>query len=56
MPWDFAAGMVLVREAGGVTTGPDGNELRLAPGPVRGANGADMLAELRAALQDELGA
>jgi myo-inositol-1(or 4)-monophosphatase len=50
MPWDFAAGIVLVREAGGVLTGPDGRDLELAPGPVRGANGAEMLEALRAAL------
>jgi myo-inositol-1(or 4)-monophosphatase len=50
MPWDFAAGIVLVREAGGVLTGPDGRELALAPGAVRGANGVEMLGALRAAL------
>lgn len=52
MPWDFAAGMVLVREAGGVVSRPDGSELDIAPGPVRGANSADLLAELRATLED----
>lgn len=46
MPWDFAAGIVLVREAGGVLAGPDGQELGLAPGPVRGANSKGMLEEL----------
>jgi myo-inositol-1(or 4)-monophosphatase len=51
-PWDFAAGIVLVREAGGVLTGPEGRELALAPGPVRGANSHDMLGELREALRD----
>jgi myo-inositol-1(or 4)-monophosphatase len=50
MPWDFAAGIVLVREAGGVMCGPDGGELHLVPGPVRGANSAEMLAELRKTL------
>jgi len=50
MPWDFAAGLVLVREAGGVLARPDGSGLDLAPGRVRGANGADMLAELRRVL------
>jgi myo-inositol-1(or 4)-monophosphatase len=50
MPWDFAAGIVLVREAGGVLTGPDGRDLGLVPGPVRGANGAEMLKELCATL------
>jgi myo-inositol-1(or 4)-monophosphatase len=52
MPWDFAAGIVLVREAGGVMCGADGGELRLAPGPVRGANSREMLDQLFAALED----
>lgn len=50
MPWDFAAGIVLVQEAGGVLCGADGGALRLAPGPVRGANGRGMLEELLATL------
>jgi myo-inositol-1(or 4)-monophosphatase len=50
MPWDFAAGVVLVREAGGVIAGADGEDLALAAGPVRGANGVALMAELRAAL------
>ncbi len=50
MPWDFAAGLLLVREAGGVLAGADGEELALAPGSVRGANSVELLAELRAAL------
>jgi myo-inositol-1(or 4)-monophosphatase len=48
MPWDFAAGVVLVREAGGVVSGPDGGELRLVPGSVRGGNSREMLEELLA--------
>ena len=52
MPWDFAAGMVLVREAGGVLSRPDGTELDIAPGPVRGANRAELLDELRIVLED----
>ncbi len=52
MPWDFAAGMVLVREAGGVMTGRDGLDLSVSPGPVRGANHGEMLKELRLALGD----
>ena len=52
MPWDFAAGIVLVREAGGVLARPDGTELELTPGAVRGANSPDLLAELRATLED----
>jgi len=53
MPWDFAAGMVLVREAGGVLSGPDGSELDILPGPVRGANRPELLEELRATLEDD---
>ncbi len=52
MPWDFAAGMVLVREAGGVLSRPDGTELEIAPGAVRGANSHPLLEELRAVLED----
>ncbi len=52
MPWDFAAGLVLVEEAGGVLTGPGGADLRLAPGVVRGANGRHLLAELLEALAE----
>ena len=52
MPWDFAAGVVLVREAGGVLTTPDGSDLGMVPGPVRGANGASLLRELRNTLRD----
>lgn len=52
MPWDFAAGLVLVREAGGVLSRPDGTDLEIAPGPVRGANCRALLDELRATLQD----
>jgi myo-inositol-1(or 4)-monophosphatase len=52
MPWDFAAGIVLVREAGGLLSRPDGSELEIAPGPVRGANSPSLLTELRAVLED----
>jgi myo-inositol-1(or 4)-monophosphatase len=51
MPWDFAAGIVLVQEAGGVLCGEDGSELRIVPGPVRGANSLEMLEELQAMLR-----
>lgn len=47
MPWDFAAGIVIVSEAGGLVTGPNGEELALRPGPVRGANSPAMLEELQ---------
>lgn len=52
MPWDFAAGMVLVREAGGGLARPDGSDLDIMPGAVRGANSAALLAELRSCLED----
>lgn len=47
MPWDFAAGLVLVREAGGIVTSPDGGDLDLRPGPVYGANSRALLDALR---------
>lgn len=50
MPWDFAAGVVLIREAGGVVTGLDGGTPRLAEGPVRAANGPELLAGMNAVL------
>jgi myo-inositol-1(or 4)-monophosphatase len=52
MPWDFAAGVILVQEAGGVITGSDGGELAIEPGRVRGANSGPLLDELRATLGD----
>lgn len=52
MPWDFAAGLVLVREAGGVLSRPDGSDLEIAPGKVRGANSRALLDELRSTLRD----
>lgn len=51
LPWDFAAGMVLVREAGGVMSGANGGELPLTRGAVRGANSLEMLDELRRMLE-----
>ncbi len=53
MPWDFAAGIIIVREAGGVLTKPDGNPLDILPGPVRGANSRALLEELRVCLEDD---
>lgn len=46
-PWDYAAGMLLVQEAGGVTARVEGGPLGLAPGSVMAANGAHTLAGLR---------
>jgi myo-inositol-1(or 4)-monophosphatase len=51
-PWDFAAGIVIVREAGGSMTGADGADLALAPGAVRGANSRELLDALRSVLED----
>jgi myo-inositol-1(or 4)-monophosphatase len=39
-PWDVAAGVVLVREAGGRVTRPDGREDVLGPGPIVAGNPA----------------
>ncbi len=39
-PWDIAAGILLVREAGGVVTGLEGLERGLSPGPVVAGNPA----------------
>ena len=51
MPWDFAAGLLLVLEAGGTMRGPAGAPLRLEPGAVYGANSEALLAELFTVLQ-----
>ena len=53
MPWDFAAGMILVQEAGGILTRSDGSDLEIAPGTVRGANSGSLLNELLGVLQEE---
>ncbi len=37
-PWDIAAGVVLIREAGGVVTRPDGSTDVLGPGPIVAGN------------------
>jgi myo-inositol-1(or 4)-monophosphatase len=50
-PWDFAAGIVIVREAGGVLADSDGGELTLRPGPVRAANRREMLDALMSTLR-----
>ncbi len=51
-PWDFAAGVVLVREAGGVMTRADGTDFEIAPGTVYGASSVELLEELRGTLAD----
>ena len=50
-PWDFAAGIVIVREAGGVITDADGRDLALSQGAVRAANSRQMLDALMATLR-----
>jgi myo-inositol-1(or 4)-monophosphatase len=37
-PWDVAAGILLIREAGGVCTDPDGKESAVASGPIVAGN------------------
>lgn len=51
-PWDFAAGWVLVEEAGGILVKLDGSPLEIMDTAVMGANSAALLAELAAVLQD----
>jgi myo-inositol-1(or 4)-monophosphatase len=50
MPWDFAAGVVLIQEAGGVVTGPDGREPSLTEGPLRAASNRELLSALERVL------
>lgn len=50
MPWDFAAGAVIVREAGGVLARPDGSPLGIEPGAVVGANTPALLESLTTTL------
>ena len=46
MPWDYAAGWLIVHEAGGVMSRLDGSPLDFMPGTVLGANGPDLLEAL----------
>jgi myo-inositol-1(or 4)-monophosphatase len=46
--WDAAAGVLLIREAGGVVTSPDGGEFELETGRYLGAANVQLHAELRA--------
>lgn len=53
-PWDVAAGILIVREAGGIVTRVDGSEIHLrdsADATVMGANSPDLHAELGAVLR-----
>ena len=50
-PWDFAAGVLLVEEAGGTMSRVDGSSLTPENGTVMGANSHTVLTELRQVLQ-----
>ena len=50
-PWDFAAGWVIIEEAGGITASVGGGPLTLAPGSVLGANSASMLEAISGLLE-----
>lgn len=52
MPWDFAAGLVIVSEAGGTLCRSDGTEMEFVASAVRGANSNALLDALRATLED----
>ncbi len=49
-PWDFAAGLLIAREAGGVVTRLDGSDVELLEGPLMGASSPELLEELRGLL------
>jgi myo-inositol-1(or 4)-monophosphatase len=56
-PWDMAAGVVLVREAGGEVTDPAGRPVLPRPGPILSSNGlvhAGMVALLSPHIPDHL--
>lgn len=46
-PWDWAAGLLIAREAGGVVTRVDGSPVDLLEGPIMGASSEELLSELR---------
>jgi myo-inositol-1(or 4)-monophosphatase len=49
-PWDFAAGWIIIEEAGGVMSSVGGKPLSLAPGSVMSANSPSMLEAISALL------
>lgn len=51
-PWDYAAGVLLVREAGGVVTRADGTPIGLEPGSIMAANSPRMAGTLLELLGD----
>jgi len=50
-PWDFAAGVVIVREAGGVVERVEGGPITLDAGSVSAASSGALLAKLRATIE-----
>ncbi len=46
-PWDWAAGLLIAREAGGVVARMDGSPVDLVDGPIMGASSGELLEELR---------
>lgn len=52
-PWDVAAGVLVVREAGGVVTRLDGSPLTLEAGGVLGGNSPELLRALGRLVRDE---
>ncbi len=54
-PWDVAAGLVILREAGGVAARLDGRDIDLADGSILGASCTGVAGELAALLRDEAG-
>jgi myo-inositol-1(or 4)-monophosphatase len=47
-PWDVAAGLVILQEAGGIATRLDGSEIGLDDGSILAANSPEVLEELGA--------
>jgi myo-inositol-1(or 4)-monophosphatase len=47
-PWDVAAGLVILREAGGDATRLDGSEIDLANGSILAANSPELMEEFDA--------
>jgi len=47
-PWDVAAGLVVLQEAGGLATRIDGSEIDLENGSILAANSSEVMAELGA--------
>jgi myo-inositol-1(or 4)-monophosphatase len=45
-PWDFAAGVLVIEEAGGVVCRVDGSSLELTQGPVAAANSRGLLEKM----------